>query len=1281
MESFFLFFYDYFKKRKGLLFGIFGLLFLLMGFFASRIKVEEDISKFFPSDKKLKKVNQVFQDSKLAEKLVVMVSLKDTTQTAQPEKLISFTDSLVLLMQRELTPYVKNINYKVDDEIALSMLDVIDQYLPIFLTDKDFVELDSLTQPEKIKATVLNNYKQLVSPAGMAFKKIIVKDPVGISRIVLRKLQELQHNEEVELYDNYFLTKDHRYLLFFISPAFPANDTGNNSKFLERLDQLSALDRDQEITTTYFGAAAIAVGNAKQIHKDTVLTVSLMIVLTVIFLLGFLRKKSAPILILVPVLFGGLFSLTTVYFIQGTISVLAIAAGSIVLGIAINYSLHFLSHLKETGDVRHVVKDLVAPMTIGSTTTVLAFLSLQFANASMLSDIGLFAGLSLVGAVLCSLLFLPHLVTNDFFGSAATSSGWHIRLLQPRYSRYLIPVIFILTPVMLYFANGVTFNSDMTKLSYMSPDLKKAEVTLNRITQSSVRSIFLVTDGSNLEEALKHNEQITPKLEKLKQNGVVKKYASVSSFLLSDSLQQNRIARWNNYWTPQKKEEVLSVLKSEAEKLKFTSIAYKNFDSLINRKYGVADGKSFTMLRTTFFDDYVTEKNGLTTIVTLASVDPSQSSTFYQSFEKDSHAEPFDKRMLVNLFVSNVHADFTFIVTFTSILVFLVLLISYGRIELTLITFIPMLITWIWILGVMALLGIEFNIVNVMISTFIFGLGDDYSIFIMDGLQKEYKTSEPALTSVQDSIFLSAITTISGLGVLIFAQHPALKSIAGISIIGIVTVFIMSQTLEPYLFSKLISGRAKRKLAPITFVLFVMSVLIYFFFVLGAVILTVIGFVFFKIIPNKNNTLKYLYHSLLRFFMAVPIYLGVHSKKRIINREGQYQKPMVIISNHQSFVDILVTGMQHPKVLLLTNNWVWNSRIFGWVARLADYYPVDAGVEESIDGLGKRVDEGYSIMVFPEGTRTTDGQIKRFHKGAFYISEKLKLDVLPLLLYGTGKCIPKGDLFINKSDMTMKFLPPISFDDTGYGNTYSEKAKNIGHYFKEEYQKLSQEIETPRYFKNQLISNYLYKGPVLEWYLRIKLRFENYYEPFHKLVPAQASVLDLGCGYGFLSYMLQFLFPERIIVGVDYDDEKIAVANNGYLRGENLSFFCEDVMKYQIEKFDVIIISDVLHYLQESQQEELLKKCFAALNPNGVLILRDGDSDLKEKHKATKLTEFFSIKLLCFNKSEQPLHFISGQRIRQLVEQEGMEMETLNEQKRTSNVIFVIRRNVIVNLI
>jgi 1-acyl-sn-glycerol-3-phosphate acyltransferase len=1244
---------------------------------AARIKVEEDVSRFFPKDKKLEKINKVFQGSKFAEKLVVIVSMKDTS-AVEPEALIRFGDSLINKIQKELQPFVKEITYRVDEESAFQIFDLINEHLPVFLNENDFTKLDSITSPETVSATLNRNYKQLISPTGLALKKIILHDPLGISKIVLTKLQRMQYDSDFELYDNYFLSKDHKNLIFFISPVYPSNDTGNNSKFLEKLNESinKVSNEDGAATATYFGGLAVAVGNANQLRDDTILTVSIMIILMVFFFFIFLRKKRAPLFILIPVLFGGLFSLALINLIQGSISVLAIASGSIVLGIALNYSLHFLSHLKETGNVRLVVKDLAHPLTLGGITTILAFLSLRYASASMLSDIGLFAGFSLIGAIICSLVFLPHLLSNDFFGfsKVQSPSKSNLYFLNASYSKYVVALIFAGTPLMLYFAKDVKFNSDMNKLNFMSPKLKKTEAKLNRVASFAAKSVYLVSDGKTLEQALQQNERIIPLIDSMRQQGVVKKINSSSSFILSDSLQKVRLSRWNSYWTRDKKEKIRKTVIEKFEALKFSDRARANFDLFLEKGFSIVSDSARQLLLHGFFGDYITERPGMTTVVTLASVDQNRLDSFYRGFENLKHTEPFDKRMLTNLFVSSVHADFTFIVTVTSMLVFIVLLISYGRIELTLITFIPMVITWIWILGVMALVGIEFNIVNVMISTFIFGLGDDYSIFIMDGLQKEYKTGHRHLSSIQDSIFLSALTTICGLGVLLFAKHPALQSVAAISVIGIVAVFIISQTIEPFLFSLLINRRVVRKFPPLTFLGVFLSILIYSIFIFGSLLLTVTGFVFFKVLRLNNVRTRSIYHGILQFFMIVMIYSGLPIRKRITNAKGQYQQPKIIISNHQSFIDILLTTMLHRKVLLLTNSWVWNSPIFGWVVKMADYYPVDAGAEGSIDKLQARVTEGYSIMVFPEGTRSSDGQIKRFHKGAFFLSEKLKLDILPLLIHGTGDSIIKGDLYIQTAEISMKFLPAIKYNDPQYGTSYSERAKNIGRFFKQEYAQFALEVETPKSFKHKLISNYLYKGPVLEWYLRIKLRLEDYYSVFHQLVPRNATVLDLGCGYGFLDYVLHFSSPQRKITGVDYDEEKIEVAAKGYLRGDNLAFVHDDIQRYSISNSDVIIIADALHYMDGESQEELLKKCFDKLNAGGLIIVKDGDSDVKEAHKVTKVTELFSVKLLNFNKSSQPLNFISGKWLSELTERHAMDLQLINNQKLTSNRIFVIRK-------
>ncbi len=359
---------------------------------------------------------------------------------------------------------------------------------------------------------------------------------------------------------------------------------------------------------------------------------------------------------------------------------------------------------------------------------------------------------------------------------------------------------------------------------------------------------------------------------------------------------------------------------------------------------------------------------------------------------------------------------------------------------------------------------------------------------------------------------------------------------------------------------------------------------------------------------------------------------------------------------------------------MLTNEWVWRSPIFGGVVRLADYYPVAEGAEASVDKLRLLVEKGYSIVVYPEGTRSPDAVMKRFHKGAFYLAEQLGLDVLPVVLHGTAYTMSKGDFLLKNGVITAKYLPRIRQDDKNWGEGYAARTKQISRYFKQQYEVLRRETEIPSYFRQLLVYNYIYKGPVLEWYMRIKTRMENNYALFHQLVPEKGRIMDIGCGYGFMPYMLQFLAPERSITGLDYDEDKIATARHAYLRNDKLEFVHADVTQYTFDRHNAFIISDVLHYLQPQEQEQLLKQCLQQLEPGGVIIVRDGDADLGKRHEGTRLTEFFSTRLLGFNKTKQQLSFFSGAHLRQLVAQMGASIEQIDNTKYTSNVIFVIRQ-------
>lgn len=1282
MGTIFVALYNFFEKNRKLYFFVLLGIFAFVGFFASRIHLEEDISKALPKDKKIEKLNEVFQNSKFLDKLAISVSLSDTSAQADPDSLVAFAAKLNESLETQLKPYVKKITFRIDDQLVLDMFQTIREHLPVFLNEKDYEHFDSIIQPAALQATLEQDFRTLTSPAGMVLKDIISHDPVGITIPAMKKLQALQVDDNFELYDNCIVTKDHKTLVLFVTPAFPPANAKMNAPMLQTLDSvLSVLHAESQgrIHARYFGATAVSQGNAKQLRKDSLFTQGITVVFLILFIGFYFRKKRAPFLVLLPVAFGALFSLSCIYFLKGEISVIALGTGSVVFGIAVNYSLHLFNHYRHRRDIREVLRDLAMPLTIGSFTTVGGFLCLQFVKSEMLKDLGLFTAFSLIGASLFTLIFLPHLVVSkkdQIYTEPKHSWIDRVSSFGLHHNKVLVVCIILLTIVFGYTARNVSFEADMMKMNFMTDSLREAESEFNRLNAFALQSVYLVTEGKDLDHALAANEQVVERIEKLQAQGIVKKFSGVSSLLISDSLQHVRLQKWNSYWTAEKKQNLLALLDREGAKLKFSSSAFVPFRELLNADYKVLDVHQLGEIRKNFLDDFITENPDKSSVIDMLKVAPGKKEEVYKVFENDAGVTIIDKQYLTGKFVEIIQSDFTQIALLTSALVFIVLLLTYGRIELALVSFIPMFITWIWILGIMGIFGIQFNIINIILSALIFGLGDDYSLFIMDGLLQEYKTGKKNLTSYKSSILLSAITTVVGLGVLIFAKHPALKSIAIISIIGMLCVVLISFILIPFLFNQLITKRTKAGKFPWTLRAFLLSAFAFSYFVFGSLLLTVLGFVFVKFWIFGKERGKHIYHWFMAKFTWSLMYIMANVKKKIVNPlNDKFDKPAVIICNHQSFLDILVTVMLSPKVVLLTNNWVWKSPVFGAAVRMADYYPVAEGAEDSIAQLADRVKNGYSIVVFPEGTRSQDGVIKRFHKGAFFLAEKLNLDILPILIHGTGYTMTKNDFLLKDGRITLKYLPRITRMNTNFGETYSERAKLVGRYFRMEFSKLSEEIEQPEYYREQLVYNYLYKGPVLEWYMRVKLRLEGYYKMFNQHLPHKGKILDIGCGYGFMSYMLKYLSPEREIFGIDYDEEKTDLAQHIYSRKKGLNFAHADILNFEFEKYDGIIIADVLHYLQPEQQKATIIKCFQSLNPGGTLIIRDGNAEMQQRHKGTKLTEFFSTKVFSFNKtSNEGLSFLSAGMIHDLAAEFNMAVRVLDESRLTSNVVFVISK-------
>ena len=515
------------------------------------------------------------------------------------------------------------------------------------------------------------------------------------------------------------------------------------------------------------------------------------------------------------------------------------------------------------------------------------------------------------------------------------------------------------------------------------------------------------------------------------------------------------------------------------------------------------------------------------------------------------------------------------------------------------------------------------------------------------------------------------------LGAMVFARHPALHSISLISILGMAAVVLVAFTIQPILFRLFISSQTARGGFPYTLMSLLNTLYAFLYFVTGCFVLQGI-LVPMLLIPVSARRKRLWFHRMVRWSTHTFLRTMITTKAVWLNEPREtFARPGVVIANHQSFIDILMLLSLYPKLVMVTNSWVWKSPFFGRIVRYCGCYHTADGYESLADTLRDKIEEGYSVVIFPEGTRSPDGKIGRFHKGAFYLAEKLQLDLIPILLYGNGLISSKRQPFyIKKGYVVSSILPRIAWDDPSFGTGYKERTKRISAWFRNEYEKLYERFNAPdnTYFYDALIKNYTYKGPVLEWYMRVKVRMERNYALFHRLVPRAASVVDVGCGYGPLAFMLSMLSEKRRILGVDYDSEKIAVAEHGFLRNERIRFVCADAAEYDFPEADVFILNDVLHYLDYEAQERLLERCIARLAPGGLMIVRDGDASKTERQRVTELTERISTRIVGFNKTQGELCFTSTDRLLKVARRHGLFVRTIENDRITSNTIYLFTR-------
>ena len=718
---------------------------------------KEDISDFLPLENEQQEAFMEYQNTSSARRIYVIFQSADND--CQPAVDL-FTERAELRTTKSQKPLA--ILQGDDPEVVQEAMNTIYARMPYLLTADDYARMDSMTAEADFVTRQLDQDKQMLMLPTAGMMAVQVRhDPLGLfAPIVQRYATAMGGGATAKT-------------VVMVDSPFGASETEHNAELVAMLQQVcdSVGSAYPDVSIHLTGGPVIAVGNAQQIKKDSIISITFAAILILLLLWLVFRNVRNMMLIAVSIAWGWLFAMGCLTLVHNDVSIIVIGISSVILGIAVNYPLHLIAHLSHTTDVRTALKEIRMPLMVGNVTTVGAFLALVPLQSVALRDLGLFSAFLLVGTIIFVLVWLPHMVQkksdlshhcvphSDLQVREPSDISHHcvphsdlqvrepsaIRLLerlgdvQLENKRWIVGTVVALTVVLGYFSFQTSFDADLRNINYMTDEQRQ---DMKLLEQPSA-----LTPGTPSSSPCSGGELgASPK---------------------QGRLEGSSLTQWNE-WRTTKGAALCQQLRQKAAAMGFADDSLEDFYKLMT-------------------------------------LTPPPS-----AFSPQTSA-------ITSAIVSSLTDNFNYIGWACGAIVFFFLWFSMGSIELALISFLPMAVSWVWILGIMSLLGIQFNVVNIILATFIFGQGDDYTIFMTEGCQYEYAYRRKMLNSYKQSIIISALIMFIGIGSLIVARHPALRSLAEVTIVGMFTVVFMAWLLPTYCFRWLVYDRnGNERKQPIT---------------------------------------------------------------------------------------------------------------------------------------------------------------------------------------------------------------------------------------------------------------------------------------------------------------------------------------------------------------------------------------------------------------------------------------------------------------------------------
>ncbi len=1070
---------------------------------------------------------------------------------------------------------------------------------------------DSLSSGE-LRRRLEQVRRALIEPSGPLLKNSLRRDPLGLGAEMLRGLAPpMGEGAAAEVREGRLFSADGRDLLMLAVPGFPASDAARGALLVAAAESARAAvlrgHRPGALSIHYAGGHIANLDNAGTIRTDierSLTAISLGIALLGVF---FFRRWRSILGMFLPAALGSAVGLLVCGLVWPEMSAVALGCGAALIGIAVDYGIHVLFQLDTAAESELVPRmgELAAPLALGAATTVAGLLCLCLSPIPGQRQMGLFAASGVLAAALAAWFLLPGLVGA---GAQAARRPWLVRaitgLLQ-RAQRPGLGLLLVLAVLATVGTGSLRFEGDVSKLNHLSPRNRADNAHLLKVW-GSFSSTSAVVRGSDLETALQANESLYVVLEQLASKGVLRGLRSLAALLPSQAAQQRAWQRYAGFWSGPHGHRILADFRREAAACGFSASAFAPFLASLAEPPPVLQPEDFDgSIFANLLEANLQRSSDETWLLSSFQLhDRSQLRAVRARLEQ---ALPgvlvVDKRAFVERSAALVRTQLVRLGMFACLAVCACLWLSYRRIELALLAVLPVALSGLLTLGLLGLFAVPLNLMSSLFVVFVFGVGVDYSVFLVGAELRRYRGGRADGSSTWGSVSFCALTTLCGFASLSLAEHPALHSIGLTGLLGVGFSLLSASWLIPVL-GRLLLPEGGRAGAPrLLSLLAAIWAYGYLAVVMAcyALFLRPWAWLRWRQLPDRQAFCRRYSRWVNRILILRFPY--PHARVVFHGLEPQtFERPAVIVCNHLSMFDVVLVQTLPVDAVMLVKPWVWKLPLMGAMARDGGFLLVEeGGSERLLEQARTALEQGLSVTVFPEGSRSPDGRMRRFRKGAFELAVQLQADVVPVLLTDTQAAIPRGAFWIGAFHSQVRVLPRLTASNFDYSQGSKHLADSVKRLLLSHEAADWRRAQQSQAFWRNLAVRYRYRG-ALDRRVARRLRADPLCRQIDRLLPLRGTIVQLGARDGLLAAIAAGQSLERSLQLLAVSAVCLAQLERALCGIRNLQLSGE--LPEELPEADALLLVDPPEEWTPERLLELAPRLLAALRPRGSLLWR-----------------------------------------------------------------------------